>query len=165
MDHFTAVAVKRHGEKPEMKPGERRHVYRPPVDTKPRPKAPREHAERPKDFGKSIHIRWHQPRTLDELVGLRHAEIQHHFALRVKSTIRGRVTQPEVADACDFARTRFNEVLNGRSWLRFDDAVRIEQVVGPILFGMKFERLAITHPNLVDKFPRRMGRQITDISS
>ena len=103
-------------------------------------------------------IEWHQPRTLDQLVALRHAEVQHHFALRVKAMIRGRVTQPDVAKACAFGRTRFNEVLNGRAWFGFDDMVRIEQVLGPILSTLQIEHTKVTHPNLAE-YPRNMGRE------
>lgn len=115
-------------------------------------------AVRTKDFGRSVYIEWHQPRTLDQLVALRHAEVQHHFAMRVKAMIRGRVTQPEVAKACDFGRTRFNEVLNGRAWLGFDDMVRIEQVLGPILNNLQVRHTKVTHPNLAE-YPRHMGRE------
>lgn len=123
---------------------------------RPKPKQPRDHARRLKDFGKSPAIEFHQPRTLDELVGLRHAEVQHSFSLYVKALIRGRAKQPEVAAACDFGRTRFNEVLNGRAWLSFDDMLRIEQVLGPVLVKLNFTRTPLTHPNLVGKYPRRM---------
>ena len=130
------------------------------MERRPRPKIPRDHAQRPRDFGKSIHITWHQPRTLDDLVGLRHAEIQHHLALRVKAAIRGRVTQPQVAAACHFARTRFNDVLNGRSWLRLDDILRIEQVIGPILSKMQFQPTEITHPSLAGVYPMQIARAV-----
>lgn len=115
-------------------------------------------ALRAKDFGRSGFIEWHQPRTLDQLVALRHAEVQHHFALRVKAMIRGRVTQPDVAKACAFGRTRFNEVLNGRAWLGFDDMVRIEQVLGPILSNLQVKHTKVAHPNLAE-YPRNMGRE------
>lgn len=120
--------------------------------------APEACALRPKDFGRSVFIEWHQPRTLDQLVALRHAEIQHHFAMRVKAIIRGRVTQLEVAKACDFGRTRFNEVLNGRAWLGFDDMLRIEQVLGPILFELHTKHVTVTHPNL-SGYPRNIVRE------
>lgn len=126
------------------------------MPNRPKPKQPRDHASRAKDFGKSPAIEFHQPRTLDELVGLRHAEVQHQFSLHVKALIRGRVRQPEVAAACDFGQTRFNEVLNGRAWLSFDDMLRIEQVLGPVLGKLKFTQTPLTHPNLVGKYPTRM---------
>lgn len=91
-------------------------------------------------------------------MALRHAEVQHHFAMRVKGMIRGRVTQSEVAKACHFGRTRFNEVLNGRAWLGFDDMVRIEQVLGPIRGNLHVKHTKVTHPNLA-QYPRNMGRE------
>lgn len=115
-------------------------------------------ALRAKDFGRSGFIEWHQPRTFDQLIALRHAEVQHQFAMRVKAIIRGRVTQREVATACDFGQTRFNEVLNGRAWLGFDDMVRIEQVLGPILLTLQIEHAKVTHPDLVG-YPRHIGRE------
>lgn len=104
-----------------------------------------------------MYIEWDQPRTLDQLVKLRHAENQHHFAMLVKAMIRGRATQVEVAQACGFGRTRFNEVLNGRSWIGFDDMLRIEQVLGPIFARLTFERTRVTDDALRKRFPRAVG--------
>ncbi len=119
--------------------------------------APRDHAVREKDFGRSMHIEWKQPSTLSGLVALRHAEFQHHFSTRVKEDIRGRVTQKQLSIACEMRNTTLNEVLNGRRWIKFEDMLRIEQVVGAQLASVHWTPTPVTHPNLIDRYPVRLA--------
>lgn len=111
-----------------------------------------------RDFGVKRDVGWHQVRTLDQLVALRQAEIQHHFALEVRTRLGRSITQPDLAHACQMRSLTVNEILNGRRRLSFKQAMRIEQVIGPILLGLRFTPEPITHPDLVGHLPRRIDK-------
>ncbi|PKH37863.1 hypothetical protein [Nocardioides alpinus] len=116
----------------------------------------------PSVFGHQVDVSWKQPGTLDELVLLRHAEIQHEFAFRVRTRLRKRgvgqrqfvgATAGHAADDNWFPLDHFGRGLNGTSWFTFDQMLRIEQHTGPILVRLRFPRTVLTNPALIGSVP------------
>lgn len=116
----------------------------------------------PKLFGFQTNLRWKQPTTLDELVLLRHAEIQHEFAVRVRSHLREhRLSQTMFVGAAHgqdpeanwFPKDHFGRGLNGTAWFTFDQMLRIEQHTGSILSRLKFRPTVLTDPRLIGEHP------------
>ena len=116
----------------------------------------------PELFGFQPNARWRQPGTLDELVWLRHAEIQHEFAFRVRMHLRDhRLSQARFIGAAKgqpedenwFPRDHFGRGINGTAWFTLDQMLRIEQHTGPILARLKFKRTVLTSPALIEAHP------------
>ena len=116
----------------------------------------------PKLFGFQSNLRWKQPTTIDELVLLRHAEIQHEFAVRVRGHLREhRLSQAKFVGAAKgqgqgdywFPKDHFGRGINGTAWFTFDQMLRIEQHSGPILYRLKFRLTRLTDPRLIGDHP------------
>ena len=116
----------------------------------------------PGQFGFQPNAQWRQPTTLGELVRLRHAEIQHEFAFRVRMHIRERglsqarflgtaMGQPN--DANWFPKDHFGRGINGTARFTLDQLLRIEQHSGPILNRLKFPKTVLTNPALIQAVP------------
>lgn len=133
-----------------------------------RPKKPRDHLVAPGSFGHLGPVEWRQPQDVEWLVDLRHAEIQHAFAARVRHVVqstanltqagisRGGVNLPENV-APLFEYKRLNDCLNGHRKLSVTDMGRIELVTGPILVRLKINRTVITNEKLRARFPLAVG--------
>lgn len=117
----------------------------------------------PQLFGFQPNTRWKQPETLNELVLLRHAEIQHEFAFRVRSHLRDHrhsqakfvgATKGQGPDENWFPKDHFGRGINGTAWFTLDQMLRIEQHTGPILARLKFRKTVLTNPVLIGTLPR-----------
>ncbi|MDR7253378.1 hypothetical protein J2X46_002363 [Nocardioides sp. BE266] len=120
----------------------------------------------PEQFGFQPNARWKQPTTLDELVRLRHAEMQHEFAFRVRMHLRERglsqarfigVAKDEPDGANWFPKDHFGRGINGTARFTLDQLLRIEQHTGPILTRLKFPRTVLTNPGLIQAVPHADG--------
>ncbi len=129
-----------------------------------RPKfaAPRSHLESGK-FGaahqkKDNPLRWHQPKSISALCGLRAAEIQHHFAIETRKRVGGDGrTYASAAEKMMFDYSRFIAILNGRAHLSLRDAALIEATYGPILHGLDFEHVLVEDVGLRTTYPNAIG--------
>lgn len=109
-------------------------------------------------FGVPYAIEWLQPDTLDRLVGLRHAEMQHEFCGFVNEHLRRtQMSQKKFVEGDWFNLDRLRRCLTGHRWLSIDDMLRVEAVIGPTFTRMKFPKTPVTHPALIEKYSSVAG--------
>ena len=125
-------------------------------------------------FGHHGPVEWRQPDSVEWLIGLRHAEVQHAFAARVRELIRAEPgltqaaisrggTNPPSRSGALINYKRLNDCLNGHRALPLTDMGRIEAVTGPILFGLEIERTVIEDEKLRARFPNAVGELPTAV--
>lgn len=120
---------------------------------------PRSYLVSPPLFGHDPTAKFHQPTTLEELVGLRQAEVQNAFCNRVRlRLLELSITQKEAAEATGFAYNRLNDCLAGRRRLSLADTQRIELVTGPLLVGLKVHHTVVADAGLRSRFPEAVGK-------
>lgn len=97
---------------------------------------------------------------------LRHAEMQHEFAFRVRGyLLEHRLTQARFIAAAKnqaeektwFPKDHFGRAINGTAWFTLDQMLRIEQHAGPILTRLQFPKTVIQNPTLIEALPRADG--------
>ncbi len=136
------------------------------------PQRPRDHLIHPGAFGHSIDAEWRQPSSVDWLVFLRHAEIQHAFVARLRrlmretpgltqaaiargTTIRPSPDEPRAAEF--YGYKRLNDGINGHKRMTLVDMQRIEVMSGPILLGLQVRRVEIEDSVLREEYPLAVG--------
>lgn len=109
------------------------------------PDRPLDYTSEPGSFGESYPIPWNQPRSLDRLIGLRHAEIQHEFCGLLRRHLnREQVSQKEFVVAGErgewFNLQRLRRCMNGQAWLSLDDMVLIDEMARGLMVHMRYSK-------------------------
>ncbi|WP_418061516.1 hypothetical protein [Pimelobacter simplex] len=111
---------------------------------KPRTTMPRLFLEHPDPFGRPGEVRWCQPTSADENIGLRAAELQHHLSLVVADRARasgepnGRFEQRSGLTA-----GRLSKLLRGHGQMTFCDLMAIEGTHRPDARGAGLPKFII----------------------
>lgn len=100
---------------------------------------PRSCAKEPTTFGTKRFEGWNAPDTIEKLVSLRAAEVQHEFCVLVRIHIDASPKRYEAIGAeIGFSTKRLGRLLNGHFHLTLNDALRIEtHLPGNVLLGLK----------------------------
>lgn len=126
---------------------------------KPRITAPRGlliHAEL---FGRPGDIEWIRPSSIDEYVGLRAAEVQHHSAVEIVERLRAREqTAAWLEERTGIASGRISKLLRGHAHMTLRDLQAIEGILGPVLITLRFDRTRIEDSGLLRRFDRDAER-------
>lgn len=98
-------------------------------------------------------MEWRQPATVDDYVGLRAAEVQHHVAKAAQTALRerdGRIGWLE--ERAGLPSGRGTKLLRGHVHMSLRDLQAIEGVLGPILMRLRYGRAPIESDELRDRF-------------
>lgn len=112
--------------------------------SKPPARPPRTYLVHEELFGREGAAEWTQPQTIDAYVGARAAEIQHYWALRVQTYLKGTGRRLGwLEEQSGLPAGRASKLIRGHAHLSLRDAQAVEGVIGPILMGLRFERFEV----------------------
>lgn len=125
--------------------------------------SPRTFARNQSSFGRPNEaIAWRQPTSVDDLIGLRAAEVQHAYAVRVrvKMKLPGAAVKNQklLSERSGLEYKRLGKILGGQLNLSLRDAAAIEAVLGPILLGLDVRRTRVVDAELRRRFPQAVGQ-------
>lgn len=115
---------------------------------------PRLFLEHPDLFGRPGEVRWRQPTSADEYIGLRAAELQHHLSLVVADRARSSgEPNGRLEERSGLAAGRLSKLLRGHAQMTFRDVMALEGALGAVLVAPDFQRVRISDAVLRERFP------------
>lgn len=114
---------------------------------------PRLFLEHPDLFGRPGEVRWRQPATADEYVGLRAAELQHYVSLVVAERARSSgEPNGRLEERSGLAAGRLSKLLRGHGQMTFRDVMALEGALGPVLAALEYQRTPVEDAVLRERF-------------
>lgn len=114
---------------------------------------PRLFLEHPDLFGRPGEVRWRQPTSADEYIGLRAAELQHHLSLVVAERTRASgEPNGRLEERSGLAAGRLSKLLRGHGQMTFRDVMALEGALGGLLAALDYQRVHIEDAVLRERF-------------
>lgn len=114
---------------------------------------PRLFLEHPDLFGRPGEVRWRQPTSADEYIGLRAAELQHHLSLVVADRARSSgEPNGRLEERSGLAAGRLSKLLRGHGQMTFRDVMALEGALGPVLAVLDYQQVHIEDEVLRERF-------------
>lgn len=121
--------------------------------SKPPARPPRTYLVHDDLFGREGTAQWTQPQSIDAYNGMRAAEVQHHWALRVQAHLRASGQRLSwLEEQAGLPTGRASKLIRGHAHLSLRDARSIDGIIGPTLLGLTFDPFEVEDQNLRRRF-------------